>query len=408
MIIRQAVECDICGEPHTIRVGLGHGSSQEHSFSCRGCDQEIGFAMSLDQENGRAEFSRWDNCRPTEEVSGSQIVNLDADFLVPPDQQGVDFAFPRMTQFHELVMAREAQGLSNAAFTYGSSSNFRPNRRADYADEWLELRRAWLLQRGGKAALARPRIKDGSDKYYGDEPLANLEDWIFRLCLHVGGVPTRNMLSDAISEIKSIKDDRRFEELMSHYDKEMAHKRGRIYLDVMNGFFGAYTDFSQILQRIASGLSVPVDMEVSSSQFDRTRMFYGNAFEALGTLVDLIAYINNILQGRKWDTFERLTVKSYLELDKSSRFGPFATTPAFAKLNAESDNQLRNASHHGSLEIDPLTRTIRYRAGKGGQGEENYLTYTDYLVKSLSIYQQILTLFCIEILLTKGRTKSPI
>ena len=173
-------------------------------------------------------------------------------------------------------------------------------------------------------------------------------------------------------------------------------------------FFGAYADFSQILQRVASGLTVSPDLEVSSSQFERTRMFYGNAFEALGNLVDLIAYANNVLQGRKWDAFERLTVKTYLSLDKSSRFGPFAATPEFANLNAEADNQLRNASHHGSLEINSVTRIITYQAGKGGQGEEKTLSYTEYLIKSLTIFQQILAIFALEILLAKGRSSSPL
>lgn len=408
MIVRQPIECTICGQPHTTRVGLGHGSKQEHKFPCRQCDQEIGFAVLLDQDKSSWAFDQWDNCSPIEEVVGAPIVNLEADFLVPADLQGVDRVFPRLMQFEELFKAREAAGLSNAAFTAGANTSARPNRRSDYADEWLDLRRSWLLNRSGKAVLVRAAIKKGGEKYYGRQAPQELSDWVFRFCLYVGGIPVEKLLNDAVSVLKPLQNTGGYEALMAHYDEEMSSKRGRLYLEVMNGFFGAYTDFSQILQRVSAGLDVPPDLAVSSAQFDRTRMFYGNAFEALGSLADFLAYANNVAQGRDWDRFQSLTVKKYLALDKSARFGPFETNPPFAAFAQEADNQLRNASHHGGMEMDRVTHVITYRSGKGGQGDPKTLTYTEYLARSLNLFNQVLALLALELLITQARRSTPL
>jgi hypothetical protein len=98
---------------------------------------------------------------------------------------------------------------------------------------------------------------------------------------------------------------------------------------------------------VAKGLDVPCGNVASSVDFDATRMFYGNAFEAFASSVDILAYLNNMRAGRPFDQFERLTQKEYLKLDKGSCFDAFASVPAFAALCEERDNQLRNASHHG-------------------------------------------------------------
>ncbi|MFY9953870.1 hypothetical protein [Bradyrhizobium sp.] len=95
---------------------------------------------------------------------------------------------------------------------------------------------------------------------------------------------------------------------------------------------------------VAKGLDVPAGNIASSVDFDATRMFYGNAFEAFASSVDIFAYLNNLLAGRPFNQFEKLTQKEYLKLDKANRFDAFAGVPAFAALCEERDNQLRNAS----------------------------------------------------------------
>ena len=142
----------------------------------------------------------------------------------------------------------------------------------------------------------------------------------------------------------------------------------------MKAYFEDYGDFGQVHFHVAKGLEVPAGNVASSVDFDATRMFYGNAFEAFASSVDILAYLNNMLEGRPFNQFEKLTQKEYLKLDKASRFDAFAGVPAFDALCDERDNQLRNASHHGGMKLDRKTQTIRYRAGKGGTGPSSAWT----------------------------------
>jgi len=112
--------------------------------------------------------------------------------------------------------------------------------------------------------------------------------------------------------------------------------------------------------------------------------------------------LNNMLLGRAFDEFETLTLAKYNQLDKSSRFGPFSKNDDFMSICVESDNQVRNASHHGSFNYDPQSQIISYNAGKGGTGETQRMTYTSYLERCTKLYLQIVTLYRVELILCKG------
>ena len=66
---------------------------------------------------------------------------------------------------------------------------------------------------------------------------------------------------------------------------------------------------------------------------------------------------------------------------------------------AEANNKIRNASHHGSLVFDQAGQAISYRTGKGGTGEEQRISYADYLVRCVRIFLHAMTLFRIELLI---------
>ncbi len=403
MIIRQSIKCGICDQVHITRTGLGRSDRQEHIFACSNCKQEIGFTLRLDQAQGGIAYESWTNCSSTKDTpKGAPVVNLEADFLIPADMQNVDGAFPRLGQYAEIINAREAAGTIH--FT---DQLLEGARSGDARGEWSDLRQAWLLTRSGQGALARARVKAGSKTYYGDDPLDGLGDWLFRFNGLVGGEPVQAMVKGAAALLLPASKTGRLEPLLEHYAAEMASQRGRRYLAVFNEFFSGYDDFNQLRARLAAGLDISDALEVSSTQFDRTRMFYGNAFEALGSLVDLIAFANNVLQGREWSVFERLTVKQYLALDKSARFNAFGGVADLAAFALEGDNQLRNASHHGSMDIDPVTKVVTYQAGKGGQGEIMTMTYTRYLERCVVLFGQLLALLNVELLLTQNRKAAP-
>ena len=82
----------------------------------------------------------------------------------------------------------------------------------------------------------------------------------------------------------------------------------------MRNYFMAYDEFAQVQNLITNGLSVSEDYFASSSDFDKTRMFYGDAFEAFASQVDLLAYLNNLSAGRTFDTFATMSIDDYRRL----------------------------------------------------------------------------------------------
>src|SRR5262249_41178839 len=87
-----------------------------------------------------------------------------------------------------------------------------------------------------------------------------------------------------------------------------------------------------------------------------------------------------------------LSLKQYYLIDKSGRSNCFATESDLAAVSAEADNQIRNASHHGGMEFDASTQIITYRAGKGGTGSVQRMSYTQYLVRCVRLFMQIINI----------------
>jgi hypothetical protein len=128
-------------------------------------------------------------------------------------------------------------------------------------------------------------------------------------------------------------------------------------LEIVTEYMANYSEFSQVFLHQAYLGGADLDLTASSMAFDRTKMIFGNAFEHLASYFVLPACLNNILSGRPYDTFQQLTLEKFLDLDKSGRAGPFRDNPQLAPIAAMMDNQLRNASHHGSMRFNPAPAT---------------------------------------------------
>jgi hypothetical protein len=94
----------------------------------------------------------------------------------------------------------------------------------------------------------------------------------------------------------------------------MAPGREIKYFTLLNAYFNAYSEFAQVQFSLTQGLDFDPSYRVGSADFDRVRMFYGNAFETLADMVDLLAFVTDVALGRDFDKFAVLTVKKYYEL----------------------------------------------------------------------------------------------
>jgi len=193
------------------------------------------------------------------------------------------------------------------------------------------------------------------------------------------------------------KDD--FSRFVAFYDANLSATHGRRYFEMCKAYLGAFTEFSQVHQLVASDIAVDDRHMAASSNFDLTRMFYGNAFEAFGDNVKILTAINNLIEDRPFDQLASITFERYRATDKAGRTKAFADNPALLAVAAEFDNQLRNASHHGGMTFDGTSGLIEYRAGKGGQGDARNMSYATYLARSSRLFLQLMLIFRLEMLI---------
>jgi hypothetical protein len=372
-----------------------------------GCGEDMVVAAHMKPEEGVYKIEAGENAEFAAEEVGAPIMNVDANFVVPEAERHQDFAFPRLTQLHERGEIAEKHGslISLADIPRGMRDQ-RPYRRPDFLGEWRLLRKAWSLYRRGREDLSLDRVKAATHIFYQSDPLRSLQDWLWRFSLFLEQPDYEPLFLAAIEVIKPLMQQPGIDNFVKHYNVITSERSDR-YFELMNAYFDAYNDFAQVFFHVVRGLPIPDGNVASSIDFAATRMFYGNAFEVFSSSVDILAYANNMAAGRPFDIFERLTQKQYLRLDKANRFDAFAGIPAFVALCGERDNQLRNASHHGSLRFDRNTQTIRFRAGKGSGGPEQKMGYGTYLARCTKIFLQAITLLRIEIMMCHSTGAKP-
>lgn len=396
MIIRSSFKCLTCGQIHTVRIGIGQEDYQEHRFPCTACEEPMAIAVHLDFAKAGWKLEGLENAEFTPEVEGAKIVNVDANFIIPKEQRHADRAFPRLGQMHAMWQAAEKAGyiLRPASLL----NQQRPFRRPDFLAEWRLIKKAWSLRRNGHDKLSDRKRAEASETFYAEEPLDSFDDWLWRFLLSLCQPAFTARFTNAFAQIKPLLGTPEFGRFLAAYDA-LSAERGVRYFDLMRSYFSAYSDFSQVLFLITQGVTVPEADAASTINFDATCMFYGNAFEAFSSSVDILSYINNIIEGRPFGTFKTITREKYLTLDKASRCNAFAANPSFSALCGEFDNQIRNASHHGGFKLNNATQAITCRAGKGGIGEEQTIYYVSYLARSTTLFLQCMTLFQIEIMI---------
>ncbi len=152
----------------------------------------------------------------------------------------------------------------------------------------------------------------------------------------------------------------------------------------MRSFFLAFPEFSQNFLALKRGESITFELAYFSIDFNKIKSFYGDAYERLGTGIVTLACLNNILKGRKYDTFANMDLKKYLSLKKPSKGACFADIPEFNHLLEHYDAQIRNGSHHGNIRLDLSTNIIFY--DPKGDGKEKTLPYFEYLNKCCHLF----------------------
>lgn len=383
---------------------MGQGRKQEHSAPCPNCKEALRFGLNVDYEKYRWEVFCIDNCTMSVEEEGDPAIYVDANFVVPAGAEKSKYGFPRMGQVQEHINAILSSGKLPArpAMDLGSQA------RKDFLAEWLRIKRSISLSSNGKHDLAAGLRKGAAqDIYQGDMPTSNA-DWLYRFSTRLFCPAYASVFEGVVRQVEYVGENFQTMGLKS-YLEDRSDDRLRKYIDIIGQFFDAFDDFSQTLFRCRSGLSQPDGYIATSERFEKTKTFYGDAFEVFASSVEFFVMLNNLRSGRDYDQLKTLDLDKYNKLDNANKFNPLALNVAFMSLCIEKDNQIRNASHHKGIKMERGTGLVQYRAGRGGMGDQKEISYVSYLDRSTKLFFQILVVLCAELRFYRANgIKSPI
>ncbi|CAH1662382.1 hypothetical protein [Chelatococcus asaccharovorans] len=394
MIVREYAACTECGTPHVLRIGLGAEPVQAHHFACTSCGLDMG--IRLEQGVG---WTYGPNARKIEQDDTAAVVNLHPSFVFAKNEVGSAKAFPSLRFGRDMV-----KSILDAQAKAGLTSDL-PEliaahaRRAPITEEWEHLRAAWSLSRNGKHELSVKRLAGFIFNAGYAEPPDTLAGWMFQFAGSLTQPYFEAHFEGLFQQLRIAKDKDDFGRFIAHYDKHMSAAHARRYFEACKAFLGAFSEFSQVHHLVTANVEISDDYAAASTNFDATRMIYGNIFEAFGDNMEVLIALNNVIEGRPFDQLRTITLAAYRQTDKAGRCRAIADNADMAAVCVEFDNQVRNASHHGGMIFDRVTGTVEYRFGKGGQGDTRTMAYATYLARSSRLFIQLMLLFRLEILL---------
>ena len=352
--------------------------------------------MNVDYNNLSTQSVPLSNC-VTSDREGA-IITLHPEMVIPDDLQGKDFAFPFL---HEMFRIRH----EDPTFSADMENTSHPAERAiaewnksgrlppGVAHDWKFAKTVWSLFLKGRHDVCSDYIKREHANYRFDYPPHPFVV-IYAFCAKLG----RRRAKDVFDVLQAewgkagTVDPKQRDTLREYFLNNHALDFWRGTWSVISEYMANFSEFSQVLIYLDRGVSIGSGYNPSSSAFDSTKMLYGNAYEHLAEFLTLPACLNNIVESRPYDTFEKLSLEQYLNLDKGSRHGPLKGNSNLYKLADALDNHVRNASHHGNMRFNSDTGDILYQRRKGRKISQ--MKYAEYLMLCNNIVQTIAGLVC--------------
>lgn len=395
MIVRNYIECGTCSEKHTLRIQVGYSSYQEHTFSCSQCAENIVVGMHCDQSNGTVSLDLKENVRRG--GGEGEIIYLSSEFPVHKDQMNQELTFPALSHMKMMFDMLRDKGVDITSDEAYSDLKKRADQTANDEDNWKFIKKGWSLTSKGNLALAEKQLQNY--KAYDFDGPYELSPLLFDFAASLLQPKKYDLFAvaaDALGNIKSAH-PAEYARFVSFYKTSLQEEHLDRYFSIFSEYFKCHDDLRQTAMSIRANMQLPEDYVASSTNFPNTKLFYGNTFESLTSNLTVLACLNNIRLGRKFDEFANMDIKKYLTINKANRANPFSEFSEFSAITDCLDSTLRNASHHGSIRIDGAGRKITYRSG--GTGAHKEMSYCEYLNKCNRIFISACALLKLEILI---------
>ena len=405
MISRTLIKCLTCAGAITARIQVGHENLQAVVFPCPLCGTEVKLTMLLDAPP-RVKINWDENCEVGSEEGA--IVNVGAGFTISKDRVSDPYYFPsvdlvpmaRMRQFMDELEHKPADGSGPHLIDSSVALGNLPHSR----EGWKFIQKALRFNSTGQVALRDGQI----DSFWGGQKPdgTTLESTVFAFFSRMLAPRSQQIIEslgsalDAAYAANPIELRRLADDFAGSWVKE----RFDSYSEIFNEYFRGFAEFDQTLVYARNGEQLNEEHFASSSDFDLTRMFYGNAFELLGTHLDLVAAVNNVANGRNYERMKAMDLKQFRGLNKANRTACFSENIELTWFVGEYDSVVRNASHHRWFRLDQRRLNISYRSG--GTGALRSMSYAEYLFRCNKLAIQLMAMVCWDLLFLKRTGKA--
>lgn len=391
MISRMYFKCLSCDSKMIIRVQISHGLRQQLNFKCPCCESDSKLVLLLDNPpTVIISYNELDNIEELNEIISNDedayVLTLSTDFTIPEGSQNKEFYSPFLYRMDEILIDAFGENYPTAKIRgVGGVANIE--------ELWRDLHRAYKFNKN-KKIQERDKIINGEE----------LSEVIFNFMhKYIGEERFFSQIENLGEFVRSIVkvNPFEFERLVKEQIIPKLDTRIESYIEIIDSFFDNYQDFKQMALQSRLSVETHKDIKVSSVNFKKIKMFYGEAFEVLGSSIDIIGLLNNIKKHNKYDKFskETFSLQKYLTSDKASKMNCFQDNiELYGLFSKEFDNKLRNATHHKWLKFNDSTQKISYPSSGSGGSQIN-ISYTEYLLKCNNILINIMFLFAIELII---------
>ncbi|MFG6100533.1 hypothetical protein SPB21_35170 [Leptothoe sp. ISB3NOV94-8A] len=257
------------------------------------------------------------------------------------------------------------------------------------------LTKSWSLSNKGQEELSKSYLNQLANNFF-DKPYALHESTLMFIYLFHGEQITEE-IKKMLDEFRAAKKNYPAEYLRfrSYYISEKSESFLENRLDDLKDYLNNYDDLVNVYLYVKNKKEIPENISPSSKRFRQLKMFYGNIYESITSDLFVLACINNILNGRQFDIFNKMDLKKYMTINKANRANAFKDRLTFNPIVQHLDSKLRNASHHGAMKL--RNNTIKYRSG--GTGASHTISYIKYLEKCNHLMFASCILFAFGLLL---------
>lgn len=323
------------------------------------------------------------------------IINLSPGFPIRTEDLHRDLVFPSFDHIKAFAKVQSELDINAPGFSSFDEARAWALKQKGINETWDIVKKGWSLTSKGKLSLAAQALSQYRKDPFNDP--YELQYVLFDFCSRMLMPLKHHLFENAAEHCQKIAGTSfvEFQEFRSFYKSNMADDNLERYFDIFKEYFNCFSDFSQTLMHIQYRIEIPEDFVASSYAFPKTKLFYGNAFEALTSNVVVLACLNNIGCGRKFDQFESMDLKKYLTINKANRSNPFKDTPQFQDICSCINSTIRNASHHGGMKLINSGKVIQYRSG--GDGMLRTMSYLSYLNQCNEIMLSCAALLALEL-----------